>query len=616
MLKNLSKNLSKHAFSQCFSLLLVFFMSFELLAQSAADLSDDFLESLPPELLDDLDVNNDDALVNEKLLRYDTSIEDKNLILQDIQKKLNDLEQRILQEEGLDNQSLEIFGQSFFSSIQTTFSPFDLANISDSYILGPGDVLEVSIISSTESDIHMLTVNQKGSIIIPNVGEVNLSNFNVGEASKVLQTYVGSKLIGAEVFIAVKEMKDVQIVIMGYVNNPGIYTIAGNSSYLHALDMAGGISDSGSYRNIDLLRNGEIINNYDLYQTFSFGKINNLTTLRSGDVLFVRPKNFTVAITGGINKSAIYEILDKENLSDLIAFAGNFSENSYGFDNLILKRINNETTRVIRVPLESIDSVKLFPRDSIVVPYLKTNPEVLKTVKLSGEVINPGEYFLNDGETLSNLIKRAGGYDKNAYHFGSALFRESVLRSEIEFAEKNYEDTINYIVSNIGTPNTSIDANAVTLLSEELKSQKYSGRVVTEFNLSKLSRDPSIDLILQDGDSIVVPPLSNIVYLFGEFHSSTSLVYDPDLRIGDYIKLTGGVKDTALDELLIIDPDGKTHIYKNRLLFDTDITIYPGSIIYAPRNIGQIKGINYAATVSPILSSLALTLASLNSISD
>ena len=114
---------------------------------------------------------------------------------------------------------------------------------------------------------------------------------------------------------------------------------------------------------------------------------------------------------------------------------------------------------------------------------------------------------MNDGETLSNLIKRAGGYDKNAYHFGSALFRESVLRSEIEFSEKNYEDTINYIVSNIGTPNTSIDANAVTLLSEELKSQKYSGRVVTEFNLSKLSRDPSIDLILQDGDSSVVPSL-------------------------------------------------------------------------------------------------------------
>ena len=75
----------------------------------------------------------------------------------------------------------------------------------------------------------MLTVNQKGSIRIPNVGEVNLSNFNVGEASKVLQTYVGSKLIGAEVFIAVKEMKDVQIIIMGYVKNPGICG-AGNSS--------------------------------------------------------------------------------------------------------------------------------------------------------------------------------------------------------------------------------------------------------------------------------------------------------------------------------------------------------------------------------------------------
>ena len=101
---------------------------------------------MPPELVDSLDLNNTAEENNEKLLRYDTSLEEKNSILKNLQDQLNNLKQQILEDEGIEDEVLRIFGETFFNSTQTTFAPFDLANISDTYILGPGDILEMSSI--------------------------------------------------------------------------------------------------------------------------------------------------------------------------------------------------------------------------------------------------------------------------------------------------------------------------------------------------------------------------------------------------------------------------------------------------------------------------------------
>jgi protein involved in polysaccharide export with SLBB domain len=104
--------------------------------------------------------------------------------------------------------------------------------------------------------------------------------------------------------------------------------------------------------------------------------------------------------------------------------------------------------------------------------------------------------------------------------------------------------------------------------------------------------------------------------LFGDFRNPSNLAYDPALKVKDYLKLVGGVKDTAFDEIIVIDPDGKSHVYLSGIFSRSNVEIYPGSIIYAPRNIGKLSGVQYAASVSPILSSLAISLASLNSIKD
>jgi hypothetical protein len=265
------------------------------------------------------------------------------------------------------------------------------------------------------------------------------------------------------------------------------------------------------------------------------------------------------------------------------------------------------------IEVENLNEITLQPRDAVMVPSFKSEIETSGSVTISGEVNRPGEYFIEDGATLESLVKRAGGYKKSAYIYGAALFRQDALKKEREFAQLNYSDTVNYIVSNIGKPNSSINSSALDLLTEELRSKSFSGRVIADFDISSQG---SIDtIVLEDGDMLVIPTLQKLVYTFGDFKNPSNIAYSPRKKLSDYVDLSGGLKDSAYKELIIIDPDGKTHLYKQNILFGAnDLEIYPGSIIYASRDIGKLSGVMYASTVSPILSSLALSLASLNSI--
>ena len=123
-------------------------------------------------------------------------------------------------------------------------------------------------------------------------------------------------------------------------------------------------------------------------------------------------------------------------------------------------------------------------------------------------------------------------------------------------------------------------------------------------------------MTLVDQDHIIVPALQKVVYMFGEFNLPTTIQYDNQSDIYKYIDAAGGLSSAAEKIIVVIDPDGVANTYKLGFAqkFMTNISIYPGSIVYAPRDIGQLDGIQYASTIAPVLSSLALTLASLNSI--
>ena len=598
-----------------------FLFSHPLYAQerTLTNFDEDFLAGLPQSSRDQLEINEsvqeDEEL--KQLFNADSSIANTKSILKNLRDQINNIEQTISPEAspGTDK-SLEIFGSYFFQNIQSTFMPVNVANLGDEYFLDAGDELEIMLtgrISKTSTQL----INRDGSILLPGIGKVSIAGQNFAAAQELVSEFVESISIGTKAYMSLSKIRDIQVLVTGAVKAPGIYTISGNSNLLGAINNAGGMKKNGSFRKVDLLRKGNVIKTLDLYDLIALGAYDATLTLQAGDSIFVHPVSFHVPVSGGINNPGIFEVKPGESIQDVINFAGNFSQAHYGYNYVMLERMSIGAFENIKVDLDQIDKVTLEPRDTLKIPHFYPHSNALRQVKIEGEVKQPGIYFLEQDESLSGLISRAGGYKPNAYIYGAALFRKSASEQEKIFAQRNYADTVAYIVSNIGKPNTSVASDTINFLSEEVKAKNFVGRIIADFDMNSIQSFPAKDLALENQDRIVIPTMQKVIYMFGDFSNPTTATYDSSMSIKDYIKMSGGLKDSANSKLLVIDPDGQTNIYNaNRWAFASSFALYPGSIIYASRDIGELNGVVYASAVAPILSSVALSLASLNAINN
>lgn len=587
-------------------------------------LSDEFMEGLPASVRGEIDVKNklQDEEDIEKLFQSETSLDKTKILLQKIKAQLTALEDRFneIDDESSETNKLERFGDKFFQSIQSSFMPINIPNLNNEYILDVGDGINLTFSGTFSSGVTSLDIGRDGAVLIPRYGVVELGGLSISQAEEKLENYF--KVVAPDItpYMQVVRQKDIQILILGMVEAPGIYTLSSGSNVVGALNVAGGISPNGSYRHIEHKRKGELINKYDLYDLFVYGNFDYTYQLRSGDVLFVMPKGISIPVSGAITNPAIFEIKGSESLKQLLSYAGGFTEDYFGYDSVSIK--SNSVIGPTTFSIKEVDfnEYKLQPRDAVLVPSYSHDLLSSKTKKISvlGSVRNPGEFSFEEGDRLSDIIKKAGGYKNNAYIYGSALFRKDAMEKEQIYAQLNYSDTVNFIISNIGRPGASVGGSALDLLSEELRANRFEGRVIANFDLEALKSNPALDLELKDGDVIMIPSIQKIVYMFGDFRNPSNATYNPKYSLKDYLKLAGGTKESAYKQIIVIDPDGKTNIYNTSIFASLDIgpEIYPGSIIYAPRDIGKLSGIQYASTVAPILSSLAISLASLNSIKD
>ena len=212
---------------------------------------------------------------------------------------------------------------------------------------------------SSQSEV---TVQRDGTMVIPEYGKVSVAGKTLLETQEIVSNFLNIADIGIKPYVTLSKARDIQVILLGGIENPGIYTLSAGSNIISALNVAGGISDRGSYRNIDLKRGGKILKTVDLYDTFVFGNQDFILPLRSGDVVFVKPLSYLVPISGGINNPAIYEMLLGETLNDLVKFAGNFSYSFSGFDSIELRRFSATDSSESYVNLKDIQNIILKSR--------------------------------------------------------------------------------------------------------------------------------------------------------------------------------------------------------------------------------------------------------------
>lgn len=587
------------------------------LSSIGQELNEGYLQSLPPDIQADV-LKNIAQQADTKAELYrgpKTTVLQLDTALQQIKLQLTEIENELLDDDR-DEKKIERFGKRFFKSFQSSFSPVEIANISDDYRVDVGDMFDITLVGQINESFSEVPVAKDGSITISNLGKFQIAGLNLSQVSNLINKLVQNKIVGQEAFITLAELRDINILIVGGVDFPGMYTVSGNSNILSALDMAGGPSDKGSYRSIFLKRNNEVIFEYDLYDVFINGNINFSHTLEAGDVILINPKGKEIAVSGGVNNPAYYEIKSGETLFDAINFA-KLSENSN--KNLItVERRLPDKTNIFTTTFEASKSLNVMNADNVLIDFINVKNNPLKSVEIKGEVLNPGIYSLLAEDSLSKLIQRAGGFRKNAYPFAGALYRESTKRIEQSINEKIYNDMITYLATSARTAQAAVSGSLPLLLSE-FKNVQPLGRVTTEFNLDKLIQDKNLDIVLQDGDVIEIPHYSPEVFVFGEVLNPGSKSFKASRSLKDYLKLAGGEGRLAdKNRIILIHPNGDTFLHTGPLNFfkNDNLEVYPGSVIYVPRRIGKIEGVNYAAVVAPIFSSLALSLASLNSISD
>lgn len=589
---------------------------------SAQELDQDFLDSLPDDIQSDIknkNNNQSDSLQpnygpysqSSKLSYQEDVLVLKNRIEQD----LLQLEERLNSEETLKvSDDLKLFGLEFFNSFQTTYMPINEPNPDSGYILDIGDVLEIQLVGQNNY-IDNFSIKRDGSISLPDIAKINVAGLSINMASKLIQSKVNSAFIGTEASISLKEIRDINVVVSGNARNPGIYTLTGNSNLLHALSVAGGVSDQGSLREINLIRGDQIIETLDVYDLLINGQYNLKSRLRSGDVVFVQARKNIVTVDGAVKRPAKFEVINGQMLDSVIEYA-NGLKNTADLRNLSVSRLSNGSQEIIPVETESqFESIMAADGDLV---YIRDYP--YRNAKITGAVVKPGTYTMAAGETIKDLVQKAGGYTENAYIFGSVYQTEEAKIISEKSKEVLYEDFLDNIITisqqSLGQP---FDVGPIVSLARDIKRSKSNGRVVVDMLDESLMELYSI----QKGDELYIPEINNVVYIFGETSNKGAMIYTPNQGVDYYVNKIGGYKTTAdKQSIYVLHPNGESELYtKTKSIFQSSpnsaVNIYPGSIIFVPRTMDNSvpKRLAAQANVS-ILSSLALTVASLSSLGD
>ncbi len=272
------------------------------------------------------------------------------------------------------------------------------------------------------------------------------------------------------------------------------------------------------------------------------------------------------------------------------------------------------------------DVITIFSKADIRVPQAQQT----RLVRLEGEFISSGVYSVLPGETLRQLVQRAGGLSPEAYLYGSEFTRESTRRVQQQRLNE-YIDQITLQLSanatNSAGRSISAQDSAAAAASQaqsqsvvgSLRQVRATGRIVLE--LSPDSHDVSQlpDLPLEDGDRFIVPRVPSTVSVDGAVYNQNSFVYDPSRRVGSYIRLAGGAnRDADTSRAYVIRASGSvlSKQYSSSLRgnsFDS-LHIYPGDTVVIPLNLTKGNTLRTIVSIAQIVGQLGIAVAAGNTV--
>lgn len=340
--------------------------------------------------------------------------------------------------------SLEVFGRSFFEDRRSgrerePIDPMMMGPVDRGYIVGPGDELNLILTGAVEL-AYNLTIDRDGSVVIPQVGQVNLAGLTLDQVESRLLPELASAYRGVgrepdamtRMNVSVGRVRAVQVYVAGDVVRPGAFQVSALSTVMDALQRAGGPTDIGTFRRVQVRRRGSPAQSVDLYDYFVRGDGSADVRLQQGDIVFVPPAGAHVRIEGEVRRPAIYEVLPDEDLGLALEYAGGIKPQAAA-SQIVIERILPPFARtpgvdrvvisadLVAMATGSMPAVNLEAGDRITV--LPISEERRQFVSLTGAVNRPGDYQWNPGMTLAQLVEQAQGARERAYLERAHVYR-------------------------------------------------------------------------------------------------------------------------------------------------------------------------------------------------
>ncbi len=327
---------------------------------------------------------------------------------------------------------LKRFGIEVFRRATTRFQPTQAGPVDQNYRLGPGDILAL-VISGEVEQFHTLDVTREGFVVIPQVGQVYVANLTMAQLEDQLYVRLGRVYSGVrrtpnattKFYVSVARLRTIQVFVVGDVVRPGSFQMSSAGTVLTALYAAGGPTESGSFRRVEIRRGGKLLDSLDIYDYLLRGINRSDIRLESGDVVFVPVQQGLVKVAGKVMRPAVYEIKPGETLRDVIQAAGGFAPEALRQRVQLHRILPPDSAReggrariVIDLGADQFAGgvAPTFPMaqgDSVTIFEVAERVRGFVTVK--GNVWVEGQVGFAPGLKLSEAIRLAGGPKPDVY---------------------------------------------------------------------------------------------------------------------------------------------------------------------------------------------------------
>ncbi len=398
-----------------------------------------------------------------------------------------------------------IFGAELFSNKAITFEPDLRMATPMGYVVGPDDELLVDLTGDNEAK-YKLKVSPEGFIQMEYVGRISVAGLTIEQAAAKIKstmagTYPALRSGRTKVAVNLGNIRSIKVIITGEVKTPGTYTLPSLATVFNALYASGGPAENGSFRKIQLIRGNRVVSTIDVYDFLLNGVQSGNMRLQDQDVIHVPVYDTRVDVVGEVKRSAIFEVLPHESFSDILRFAGGFSDMAYTGRVKVFQNTPTER-RILDLPANDFISYHAKNGDKITVEPILERFE--NKVEISGAVFRPGTFELTKGLTLSQLIKQADGLKEDAF-----MNRGYIIR--------------------LNADNTTS---------------------VVSFDVANVLKNSSADIALQREDMVQISSIFDLreeykVSIGGEVRAPGTFRYADNMTVKDLVQMAGGFKEGA-----------------------------------------------------------------------